>query len=334
VLLICLCHPVFSQDYDEETVLVREAEPAVEQEDTQEERRGFFGLGWLDSTQSFSSTQANALASQLDRYFGVERSDLEAAYSSFRFMPELRWQEGEQFDMRFRLRGRLHLPRIDERISLVFSEDQGEGTSYYTQNPVFDQAQSTKVNMEVNLLDRVKDRVDFRVGLRSNLAIRTSMRYRYESPLSDTLDNRISQTIYFIEDTGLGSFTQYQLDKSLTENSLLRWSNEYRHEEKLKGDEWSTSLFHLSRLGSNGAIGYFVRVAGNTSHNYVELYQVGVRLRRNFARPWLFWEFSPGYQWEQTSNLANRDGSWIASFRLEMAIGRMTRMTNFAGFSD
>src|SRR5690606_27969181 len=79
-------------------------------EAAEKDKDGFFGLGWLDATQSFSSTRADALASQLDRFFGVERSDLVAAYSSLRLTPELRFPEGEGVDPRLRLRGRLSLP--------------------------------------------------------------------------------------------------------------------------------------------------------------------------------------------------------------------------------
>lgn len=282
----------------------------------------FFGLGWLEQTQAFSTTKADALASQLDRFFGVERSDLEAAYSSLRLITEARWNENEGIEPRLRLRGRLYLPRIDERISLIFSEDRGEGTSYYTQNPIFNEPQSTRVNVEVKLKESAKDRFDFRIGLRSSLKLRTSMRYRYESALSESLANRISETVYFIDGIGFGSFTQYQLDKSLTQDSLVRWSTEYRHEENLDGNEWATSLSLLSRYTEDTGISYFTRMAGNTDHNYVDQYQVGLRLRRNFARPWLFWEFSPGYQWEKLSNTSDRDGSLFAIFRLEMAIGR------------
>ncbi len=292
-------------------------------EDEDDKNDGFFGLGWLDQTQAYSSTKADALATQLDRFFGVERSDLEAAYSSLRLIPEVRWQEGEQLDTRLRLRGRLHLPRVDERISLIFSEDQGEGTSYYTQNPIFNEPQSTRVNVEVNLRDQKKSRLDFRIGLRSSLKLRTSMRYRYESPLSESMSNRLSETVYFIDGKGLGSFTQYQLDRSISDNSLLRWSTEYRYEEKLDGDEWGSSLAYLSRYDDSSGISYFARVGGNTNQNFVGLYQVGIRLRRNFARPWLFWELSPGYQWEKLTEATTRDGSWFTAFRLEMAIGRL-----------
>lgn len=294
-----------------------DATPVVEEDDG-----GFFGLGWLDATQSYSSTRADALASQLDRFFGVERSDLEAAYSSLRLIPELRFHENEGIEPRLRLRGRLHLPRISERLSLILSEDQGEGTSYYTQNPVFNEQQSTRVNLEVNLSERDKHRFDFRVGLRSSLKLRTSVRYRYESPISETLSNRLSETLYFIDGRGYGSFTQYQMDHGLSDISLLRWSTEYRHEEKLDGDEWSTSLSYLRRHSNSAGVSYFARIAGNTEHDYVELYQVGVRWRGNVARPWLFWEFAPGYQWEKTSAIAPRDGSLFATLSLEMAIGR------------
>lgn len=285
------------------------------------DRKGFFGLGWLDQTQAFSSNRADALATDLDRFFGVERSDLEAAYSSLRLIPEIRSEEGGT-EMRLRLRGRLHLPRIDERLSLIFSEDQGEGTSYYTQNPIFNEPQSTRVNVELNLREREKYRFDFRVGLRSSLKLRTSVRFRYESDISQRLNNRLSQTLYFIDGKGFGSFTQYQVDRSLTSDSLLRWSTEYRHEEKLLGDEWGTSLSWLSRINSNGGLSYFARMSANTDQDYIGNYQIGVRLRQNIARPWLFWEFSPGYQWEKASPAGRRNGGLFAIVRLEMAIGR------------
>jgi hypothetical protein len=308
---ISVAHPALAQSR------ARDADLAATADD-----QGFFGLGWLDQTQSFSSNRADQMARQLDRFFGVERSDLEAAYSSLRLIPEVRWQEGGP-ETRLRLRGRLHLPRVNERISLILSEDQGEGTSYYTQNPIFNEPQSTRVNMEVNLSERGKSRFDFRVGLRSSLKLRTSLRYRYESDITERLNNRLSQTFYYIDGKGYGSFTQYQLDRSLSDTSLLRWSNEYRHEEKLSGDEWGSSLALLQRVGSSGGLSYFARMGGATDQNYIGIYQVGLRLRENVARPWLFVEFSPGYQWEKTSEHTPRNGGLFAIVRFEMAIGRI-----------
>jgi len=93
-----------------------------------------FGLGWLDQTQFIASTSANSMANRLDRFFGVQRSDIEAAYSALRLTTIQSWNDIDGFENAVRLRGKVYLPRINERISLIFSEEDGDGTSYFTQN--------------------------------------------------------------------------------------------------------------------------------------------------------------------------------------------------------
>lgn len=286
-----------------------------------EEDPGFFGLGLLERTQAFSTSQADALARRLDSYFGVERSDLEAAYSSLRLITQTSWEQLDSTEFRVRLRGTLHLPRINERLRLVFSEDKGEGATYYSQNDIVTEQQSTRVNLEVNLGENDRSRFDFRVGLRSNLKLRSSLRYRYERPFGDDYLARLSETVYFIDGTGYGSFTQLQFDRSLSAKSLLRWSTEFRSQEDLAGNEWSTAL-QYSVLGENtGAISYFVRMNGNSAHDEVDRYQVGFRLRENIYRPWLFWEFTPGISTEKETPDASYKTGLFAIVRLEMAIG-------------
>jgi len=305
-------------------VLAAEAESETDTDvEDASPREDFFGLGWLDATQANFSNRANALANRVDRFFGSERSDLEAAYSSLRLGTELRWTEAEGVDTRMRLRGRLHLPRVNERISLIFSEDKGEGSSYYAENELLNEPQSTRVNLEVNLSETDKHRFDFRVGLRSNLKLRTSVRYRYENALSENMLHRLSETVYFIDGTGFGSFTQYQVDRALTDVSLIRWSNEFRAEENLDGVEWSTSLNHVSSYDNNFAMIYFVSMSGLSENDYISRYQVGTRFRRSIARPWLFIEFAPAYRWDKLGENLRREGELFASIRLEMAIGRL-----------
>lgn len=300
---------------------------AAEAEDPDND--GFFGLGWLDQTQATASRRADSLANRVDRFFGVERSDLEAAYSSLRFGTEMRYTEGDGFEPRVRLRGRLHLPRVDERISLIFSEDKGEGSSYYSQNELLNEPQSTRVNLEVNLSESATDRFDFRIGLRSNLKLRTSVRYRYENDLTENMLHRLSETVYFIDGQGFGSFTQYQIDRALNDVSLVRWSNEFRAEEDLDaGVEWSTSLNHVSSYDNNLAMIYFVSMSGLSENDYVSRYQVGTRFRRSIARPWLFLEISPAYRWDKLGENLRREGQFFASVRLEMAIGRLDSSTS------
>jgi hypothetical protein len=303
------------------TVLVPLAARAADNDG--EDDNGFFGLGWLDQTQASFSGRADTLAGRLDRMFGVERSDLEAAYSSLRLGTELRYEEGEGIEPRVRLRGTLHLPRVNERLSLIFSEDKGEGASYYSQNELLNKPQSTRVNLELNLSETDRHRFDFRVGLRSNLKLRTSVRYRFEDELGDRMVQRLSETVYFIDDQGFGSFTQYQIDRELNSTALLRWSTEMRAQEDLDTLEWGTSLNHVSTYANNLAMSYYARMGGTTDQNYVGEYQIGMRLRRSILRPWLFVELSQGYGWEKVTEDGHREGSVFGGIRLEMAIGRL-----------
>lgn len=306
------------------TVFAAEPESEGDKEAAESASRdGFFGLGWLDATQANFSNRANSLANRVDRFFGSERSDLEAAYSSLRLGTEFRHTEAEGVETHLRLRGRLYLPRVNDRISLIFSEDKGEGSDYYAENEILNEPQSTRVNLEVNLGADDNHRFDFRIGLRSNLKLRTSVRYRYENALSENMLHRLSETVYFIDGTGLGSFTQYQVDRALNDVSLIRWSNEFRAEKDLHGLEWSTSLNHVSSYDNNLAVIYFVSMSGLSQNDYVSRYQIGTRFRRSIARPWLFLEVSPAYRWDKLAENQRREGEFFALVRLEMAIGRL-----------
>jgi hypothetical protein len=320
--------PLLAQNQEQSVAAPPPATPP-QQDIEQQEDDGFFGLGWLDKTQAASSNQANALARRIDRYFGVERSDLEAAYSSLRLITQTSWDHAAGSDFRVSLRGTVHLPLLSERLRLVFSDDRGEGTTYYNQNNVLTQQQtSTRANLELNLGESDYSRFDFRVGLRSNLKLRSSVRWRYERPFAENYVTRLSQTLYFIDSTGYGSFTQLQFDRILTEDTLLRWSSEFRAQEELPGNEWASALEYTVLGENSGGISYFLRLTGNSAHPNVDTYQVGFRLRQNILRPWLFWELTPGYSWVKRVPEKPED-PWqpyetglFAAVRLEMAIGR------------
>ena len=201
LLSICLLVPKYAYGAEQETI----------------PEEGSFGLGWLDETQAFASNSVDNLAVKIDRFFGEPRSDLEAAYSSLRISAEQLSHEDNNSSYKLRLRGKVHLPRIDERLSLLFSEDEGEGTDFYAQNNLDStQQESIKANLQFNLVDRVRNRLDFRLGLRTSLKGKASLRYRHELPSGDNLQHRFAQTLYFRDGDGFGSLTRYELDKSLS----------------------------------------------------------------------------------------------------------------------
>lgn len=285
-----------------------------------------FGMGWLDDTQSIASDSANALARQLDRFFGVQRSDIEAAYSSLRFTTIHSWNPEDRYDTGVRLRGKLHLPRINERVSVIFSEEDGDGTNYYNQDSAsVASEETTRANLEFNLADKGPHHLFFRVGGHSGLKGKLSMRYRYDPESGGRNANRFTQAFYFKDGDGLGSFSRYQFDHSLNEESLLRWTNELRLEEDDDGSRYRSSLEYLALRSNKTALSWYGRINGETRPGFIKSYDLGVRFRKNIYREWLYLELEPGYTWRKEDYGEPRKGIPFVFLRLEMAIGSYKR---------
>ena len=307
IFITCVSAAAYSQAAEENTI----------------PEQGSFGLGWLDQTQELASNTANSFADKVDRFFGVPRSDIEAAYSSLRISVEQFWHENNNSDTNLHLRGKIHLPRINERVSLIFSEDEGEGGDFYEQNNLNNpEPESINANLQFNILDRVRNRLDFRIGLRSSLKAKTSIRYRYELPSGDSIQHRFAQTIYFIDGDGFGSLSRYELDKALSQTSLLRWSNDLRVEEHISGSNWGSQLSYSRQVSDQTALLLFTRINAQTNPNYIQNFDLGFRLRKSIGRPWLFAELEPGHAWTKISEHLPRQSSFFLFFRIEMAIGR------------
>lgn len=282
-----------------------------------------FGLGWLDNTQRVSSERVNLLANQIDRFFGVPRSDLEAPYSSLRLSLNNGWTEAEGSEQYMRLRGRVYLPRLNERLSLVFSEDQGEGEDFYNANPTGTSPENTRLNVELNLDEDKNSRLDFRVGLRSSMKLRTSMRYRLDTPFGEKMNHRLTQTFQFIDGRGFGSITRSELNRQITETSLLRWTNDLAFEEEFTGAEIRSELRWTKRVDQQSALAPYARVEAETSPGFISAYVLGLRYRQAIHKTWLFAEVEPSYSWRKQTADLGREGELAILFRIEMAIGKL-----------
>ena len=71
---------------------------------------------------------------------------------------------------------------------------------------------------------------------------------------------------------------------------------------------------------------HFGAVAGETDpENLTQSYALGVRYRRNFLRPWIFFEIEPSYAWRRESVEESRSSLWLLTLRLEFLEERYNR---------
>lgn len=276
---------------------------------------------WLESSRKYVTVKSDSLAGWLDDFFGTPTSDLEAASTSLRLLFRGRWEEGEGNDFKASLRGNIHLPQVNKKLSLIFTEEVEEGTaeSGSAKEIIDDSKDNTDVSLQYNVLEDIRSRLDLHFGLRSSLKPKVSGRYRYRTRLIEGYFAEFSEKVYFKGGDGFGSITRFSIDHTLSSTRVLRWSNRFHYAEESDGVEWSSNLSLNQRLAEKRAIAYVVGTAGETRPDYLNTrYGISVVYRQNILRPWLFMELEPAYKWKRPNREDDRDGVAQLTARLEL----------------
>jgi hypothetical protein len=294
--LYLLAMPVWSDD----------ADSANQQEDE-----------WLDTSHTYVVQRADNIAEWMNNFFGDVRAEEEAPYSTLRLRFEQEWDEVDKFDSDVKLRGKVYLPQLNERISLLFS-DEDTGKTGRDDLLIDDKDRPDDVTLQVRATETDRSRVDFRLGIRSSGHPKASVRYKYDHPISDKLIGTYSEELLYLGDDGFSARTRVEFDRILREDLLLQWHNRTDWWEELSGLTWDTSLSLDKKLSDKKVIGTFIGANGRTKpDNRVDNYQIGLRYRQNIFREWLFFEMQPSYRWSKFYPERQRETAVVVLFRLE-----------------
>jgi hypothetical protein len=267
-------------------------------------------------------TSADDLASWIDNFFSEPRTDIESADSLLRLTYENRWQQDDGSSEAIKLRGKIHLPGINKRLSLIFEDEDGDDSEERTDlDTLSSDSESTQLSLQYKAREGTRVRVDYGLGISSSFKGKAKVRYRYQLPWSETTTHRLTETLYFVDGDGFGLRSHYELDYAITDSRLVRWSNKARFAEDIEGVEWSTRLSLARRLNKKRGASLFTWVSGETRPEYLtKSYGLGLLFRRDFYRSWLFLEVEPAYAWRKKSTELSRNGEWLFAFRVEMLI--------------
>lgn len=277
---------------------------------------------WGDESHKLVSHSADELVNWLDRFFYSENFEVEAAEAYMRlqltqFVHEAKDQE---FDVGFR--GRVSLPALNKRATLIVSdndeEDQDQQTPEITDRPI-EQNQGTNVAIQFTEFDKGKHRLDYRFGVRSSGALKSAIRYRYRWNPSNQQSLQIRNRLRFRADEGFENRIQLQHDTLLNQGNVLRLQHTTRYGEVTRGLEWNQYAGITHRIGDRAAITGFLEAQGITDEdNLTTLAGLGVNYRRQFFREWMYLETRPAYYYEREKRSAKRRGRWRAFLRIEM----------------
>jgi len=249
------------------------------------------------------------VAHWFDGLFGTTRYDADSGDSFGRIGVFPGWDDRDGLSTRVRLRARLVLPAMEERLALVvgrgdqqdFTEEQASSTG--TPVPAsFRRIDDDQwlVGLAYGRRDAFENGFDYGTGIRIRAPLDPYVKgaYTHHFVLDQQTLLRLRQTAFWRNSRGLGTKSEVMFDRVLGERYLLRWNNAGTVAGDTEGVEWGSvvSLFH--NFSDRRGMIYSVLSEGETSADIkLQNYGVETRYRQNVGRRWLFMELSASATW-------------------------------------
>lgn len=293
---------------------------------------------WVDDSHEYIGTKADDLAIYLDRFFGSPIEDLESADSTVRFTTRFQYDGDKGNDVKFRLRGNVHLPRINERLSLVFNGEDSDFRGGENSN----EEETNSVGLQLNAKDGKRSRFDFTLSASSDLNLKPGVRYRFKDDLSDWGRVRYTIRADYSDKERFRQRHLVELDYLTGETSLLRWSGRLTQGQRSEGVEWATTLSWRYGYSIDSAVAFVLAANGRTEPDIpdfiledppytgpepeqdalVNNYGVVVKLRNRLYKDWLYVEFEPGYTNRKRHHFEDRHGVFYGRVNFEVSFNR------------
>jgi len=275
---------------------------------------------WVDKGHLYATNRAQAIAQWMDDFFGAEVRDAERADTFIRAIIADDWDQRDGHDFRVRLRGQVELPKISERIDLVFSGEEAEQT--LTEE---ERSSENDIGVRVNFRDGRRSRLDATLTVRSGPALLPGVRYRYQLPITNNSWARFTQRLQYHTADGYRSLSNIELNRALSDHSIVRWGGRLRYREDDGFWDWNTGFTYRRWLDDHerypSAIEYYVALSGrDTPQSFATNYRIGAIYRRQFFREFLFLEIEPNYNWRRDTFEEQREGVAGIVFRLEIML--------------
>ena len=270
---------------------------------------GSDGTALVDKMQRGVYISVCSTARWFDGLFGTRRYDQDSDATFGRLGILEHWDDRNGFDTGMRLRTRLALPAMKDRLHLFFGHVDDREIVEDTQPQAgttlpssFQQVEdeSWLLGLGYSKQNRLTSGFDFGVGIRIATPVDpyTKGSYRHNFIFSDATALRARETLFWRDSRGIGETTELDLDHLLTPRLLLRSANTATLAEDVRRLEWTSALITFQSLSDRRGIAYTVFIAGVANTDVpVRDYGVQLRYRQSIFRKWLFVEGRTSLTW-------------------------------------
>ena len=299
---------------------------------------------WTDERREDVQEQLHEWAHKMDGWFG-EPDPKKPAKASLRVVLDTRWvndpQSGSDVSVEPRIRGRLRLPVLEKRLSLIIGDEDLDEDTFLKQNVTGDTYQASTSNQD-GLVNRRKTREDngsialrwsrFSHEVEQQLGVKTDIDvgvrslddlYVKVSVDKDWYDNKkwtVTSDSYYrygldSEHYAKGGLNlQYgtNADQFINNRTAIR----YRNQDNEESTDWSNDLRQVHYLGNEKQLAYGVSTGGYFDHDKSTLNSYGpaISYRQPVWREWLYVQTELNYYNDKT---ADKDHYPSALLRME-----------------
>jgi hypothetical protein len=258
---------------------------------------------YLDEYHTYMLGKIKGQTIWFNNFFGDRRIEEDDQPSSFvRLRTVARFTEGEGMTFPIRLRANLELPKVNRRLRLVIFGGNREADRFKESDDVIDSSLRsgegkdwTNLGLRYMIYKSLRDRFHFGGGLSLGWPLDYYGRIRYERLLHNGNNNviRFTESGFWNSLAGFGETSQVDLEKILSTSITGRVSLFGTYSEEKPGLQWGAESSLFRQLSESSAVALDLGVYGLTEPSRSETYRIAGRYRRNFLRPWLFFEIEP-----------------------------------------
>ncbi len=289
----------------------------------------------MDQVHGFVQDNTCEPAVWFDTFFVKDHVLLDLRPGLFiRLRNSARWTESQTVAHILDLHFEWELPQWEKFLkkSKLYFESRSAADKYTTQpgqpiEPAIDRQTGNRkpiIGLRADPYTRLRALVSIdggvKIGIHSDAHIR--MRYQYANPFGEVYLLRFSEIAMWQAIEHFTNTVQFDLERKFTPFTFVRWGNNVTYIEDTPGVTWNTGISLFTQLTPKNAISYDTSIWGvNHPHWAIQNYRLGSHYRRNFYRPWLFFELAPEVTLPKDAS-GHRNSVYAFMATLEIQFGR------------
>lgn len=287
---------------------------------------------WVDRNQKGIRNWADQTAQKIDHWFG-EPSEEDVAHATIRILLDNSWNKYDGYEIKPRVRGRIKLPALERKVSIVFGDDSldnelSENVAITNENPGnaadkrLDKTRTRENNSSLalrwsQLSDQLPFDTDIDLGIRSGDDIYVRLEARRDWHLNNDFFFHAEQIYRYGIDSENYLRTNLELTHARPDQAFLSNQLSLTYADEQDDDlHWDNYTFRQHQFFHNHRFSYGLYTGGYLNDKDLRLNSWGpyVSWRQPVLREWFFIQSDLNYLNEHRED---RDHYLGAAIRLE-----------------